>query len=210
MADHVPTHRRTALSRFAIRMAAGVMTTLALLLGFGATSASAHDALVAITPSADATLDVPPAQVTLEFSGRPQALGTQALVSGSDGGQVSVGAAELRDTSVVQPLSDDLPSGTYTVEWRVTSSDGHALSGTSTFTIAETSSAAADPSAATVPPAATTPSDPGPAAPAAGSANAAAPASETDGLSSPVAWTAAGTVLAAAGVLIVRRRRARP
>jgi methionine-rich copper-binding protein CopC len=189
--------RRAAVPGVVRLLAAGLMTA-ALLLGPGVTAAFAHDALVAITPTGNSTLDTVPAQVTLEFSEPPQALGTRVLVSGPDGGQVSEGAVELRGTSVIQPLSGDLPAGNYTVQWRATSSDGHSLAGTSTFVIGPGTSAA------------TGPPDIDPATPARKSADVVPAAPDEGGPSSPVAWTAGGAVLAAAGVLGLRKWRRRP
>ena len=59
-----------------------------VLLGVGTPAALAHDALVATTPADDATLTTPPAQVELELSGPPQALGTQVVVTAPDGAVV--------------------------------------------------------------------------------------------------------------------------
>ncbi len=75
-----------------------------VLLGVGTPAALAHDALVATTPAASATLTTPPAQVELELSGPPQALGTQVVVTAPDGAVVSRGEPELRGSTVVQPL----------------------------------------------------------------------------------------------------------
>lgn len=193
-----PAVRRTAVPRVLLRLTAGALTAAALLLGPGMTAASAHDELVGTTPASDATVGSPPAQVTLEFSGALQALGTQVLVSGPDGAQASQGAVELAGTTVTQPLSDDLPAGTYTVEWRATSADGHPLSGTFTFAVAAGASAATSPAEAV------------PADPVRESASAGPTSPGPSGVSAPMAWTAAGAVLAAAGVLGVRRIRRRP
>ncbi|WP_324276691.1 copper resistance CopC family protein [Blastococcus brunescens] len=124
------------VQRFLVLLVAGAIAMAGLLLGPGVTTASAHDALVAVTPADGGTLETAPEQVTLEFSGSPQELGTRVLVTAPDGRPVSDGPVELRDTTVSQALAADLPAGTYTVEWRVTSADGHPLSGTSTFDLA--------------------------------------------------------------------------
>ena len=44
----------------------------------------------------------------------------------------------------MQPIDDAAKAGTYRVEWRSTSSDGHPLSGTFDFTVTEGAAAAAD------------------------------------------------------------------
>ena len=70
----------------------------------------------------------------------------------------------MRGTTVTQPLAGGLPAGAYTVEWRVTSADGHPLSGTFGFTVAQ--GAATQPAAGAAGPVTTVdrrrpPSDPG-------------------------------------------------
>ncbi|WP_158544539.1 copper resistance protein CopC [Blastococcus sp. TBT05-19] len=113
-----------------------------LLLGIGAPPAAAHDGLVGSSPAAEGSLPTGPAAVELEFSAEPLPLGTEVLVAGPDGGPVSEGPAEIRGTTVVQPLTDGLAAGAYTVDWRSTSSDGHPLSGTFGFTVTEGAAAA--------------------------------------------------------------------
>jgi hypothetical protein len=43
---------------------------------------------------------------------------------------------QVDGATVVQPLTADLPAGGYTVDWRVTSADGHPLSDRFAFTVA--------------------------------------------------------------------------
>src|SRR5690606_32208723 len=88
----------------------------------------------------------------------------QVVVTGPDGVVVSDGPAQLVDTSVVQPLVATLPAGPYTVEWRVTSADGHPLSGALTFTATEATGVAPPP--ADEPAAEPTEAEPTAAAPA--------------------------------------------
>ena len=160
------------------------------LLGAGTPAALAHDALVATTPAPDTTLDTAPAQVELELSGPPQALGTQVVVTAPDGAVVSQGEPELRGSTVVQPLAGGLPAGSYTVAWRVTSSDGHPLSGTSAFTVARSAAPTADP------------------APGVGGPSEAATAQPVGSSPGP-GWIAAGAaaVVVAAGFVVLRSRR---
>jgi hypothetical protein len=184
--------RRTVVGRLAALLA-GSLAAAVLLLGSGATAAQAHDALTGSSPAHDATVDTSPPQVRLDFSQGPQPLGSRVLVSGPDGAPASRGAVEVDGTGVVQPLIPDLPAGRYTVQWRVTSADGHPLSGTFTFVVA--GAAAADPATLTAA-----------EREVAGGSVAAAPGS----LSYPVIGTAVVAVLTAAGLLLARRRRTRP
>ncbi|MCA0145517.1 copper resistance CopC family protein [Blastococcus sp. LR1] len=142
----VPPATGAAPVRRAITALLGTAASL-LLLGIGAPPAAAHDGLVSSSPAAEDALASGPASVDLTFSAEPLPLGTEVLVAGPDGGTVSDGPAEIRGTTVVQPLSDGLPAGGYTVNWRSTSSDGHPLSGGFGFTVTEGSAAAPSPAA---------------------------------------------------------------
>ncbi|WP_138067685.1 copper resistance CopC family protein [Cellulomonas rhizosphaerae] len=115
--------------------AAGLVVGLLLALGVvAAPAAQAHDELVSVDPADGSTVDAPPERVTLTFEEPAVALGTVIEVKGPDGSVVSTGDAELVDSTVSQALVGDLPAGEYAVTWRVTSQDGHAVSGTFGFT----------------------------------------------------------------------------
>jgi copper resistance protein C len=193
-------HRHTSAVPARSRRLPAVLLTagcaLVVLLG-PASPARAHDELRRTAPAAAATVTAP-ASVDLEFSGAPQPLGVQVLVTGPDGAAVAQGAARVADTVVTQPLVLDLPAGGYTVEWRVTSADGHPLTGTFAFAVA--GNGAGTGSAAPGTPAARPD-----AAPVAESA-AGAPAAGF-----PVVWLVAGAAVLLAGVLAAGRRlRGRP
>jgi len=202
------------------------LVVLALLLtALGASPAAAHNTLRSTDPADASTVPSAPAQVTLTFDQPAMALGTQVVVTGPDGAVVSEGAVQLVDASVVQPLVAELPAGTYTVDWRVTSADGHPLSGAFAFTAAEAVGAAeptpAEPTAdapADVPASSDDPAD----APADDPADD--PADETSVTAVPISapadtgpapwvWALLGAgalavVVAGAAALVVARRRA--
>jgi methionine-rich copper-binding protein CopC len=107
---------------------------LALLLGvLTAAPAAAHNQLRGSDPADGATVTRTPGAVVLTFDQPAVALGTQVVVTGPDG-TASTGAAELVDATVRQPLVPGAPGGAYTVVWRITSSDGHPITGELTFT----------------------------------------------------------------------------
>ncbi|MGV8978227.1 MAG: copper resistance CopC family protein [Cellulomonas sp.] len=122
----------------------------AVVLG-GAGAAQAHNTLVSTDPTDGSTVAVAPARVTLTFNEPARSLGTQIVVTGPDGGTVSVGDAVLVDSAVSQDVSGSLPAGAYTVTWRVTSADGHPLDGVLSFTASGATTVGGEP-AATVPP----------------------------------------------------------
>jgi methionine-rich copper-binding protein CopC len=106
-----------------------------LAVGFalaGAPAASAHDVLESTSPADRTTVDRLPQSVTLTFSDDPIALGTQVLVKGP-GGNVAQGNPTIEGRVVHQQLSPQAPAGDYVVTYRVTSSDGHPISGTFSF-----------------------------------------------------------------------------
>ena len=194
---------------------AGALGLSAGLLLVGAPGAAAHDRLVSSAPAADETLDAVPAEVVLTFSAEVQELGTVAELH--DGGDAVVGADASRvdGREVVLDLPADLPAGDYDVVYRVTSSDGHPISGEIPFTL----DVAAAPSTAAPTPSASPAPSPG------ASASSAVPTTEpsaapSDDATEPVAgtddgvpWAPVVAVLvvvslgAVAAVVLGRRRR---
>lgn len=202
-----PAAPRRRAGPAALALALGVLSPALL-----AAPAWAHDSLRSTNPADGTTLPTAPDAVDLVMSSTPLGLGTQVEVTGPDG-LVSTGDAQVVDTTVSQPLAQDRPAGDYTVQWRVTSSDGHPVSGSFTFT-ATAAAGAATPAATPSPTPTATPSDsptsttatPAPtgteAAPDEGGGSA--------GLTGAVVGLAVVVVAAVAvGVLAVRRRRRR-
>lgn len=135
----------------------GVVLAVTVLLVGPATAAEAHNILIMTTPKNGATVAVVPAQVSLTFSEPAVAIGTILVVTGP-AGQVQTGAAVLVDNTVTEHLRPGSPAGRYRVAWRVTSSDGHPVSGSFSFTalaaspgpqVAPTTSTASSPAVAT-------------------------------------------------------------
>ncbi|NKY09609.1 copper resistance CopC family protein [Cellulomonas hominis] len=126
-----PNRRRSLLSRLLL-----VPVLAAGALALSVAPASAHSGMTGSDPADDATVDVAPDAVTLTFNEPPQALGTEVAVVGPDGTTVSEGATTVADTAVIQTLAAARPAGAYVIQWRVTSADGHPLSGELTFTAA--------------------------------------------------------------------------
>lgn len=117
---------------------------LTLWLTLLATPASAHDALVASDPAQDAVLTEIPEQLELTFSGEISDLGVQFVVIGPEDRDVVLGTATVSGSVVTQALTEELMAGDYQATWRVTSSDGHPISGTIDFSIADEASSRSD------------------------------------------------------------------
>lgn len=126
-------------SRQGVRLlvVAALLAVLAVLAVAGAPSAQAHNTLRSSDPADGATVPFAPDHVTLTFDEDAVAIGTQVVVTSPDGTVVSEGDAVLDAGTVTQAVTGDRPAGTYTVTWRVTSADGHPVSGELTFVAAD-------------------------------------------------------------------------
>ncbi|WP_409370799.1 copper resistance CopC family protein [Mycolicibacterium sediminis] len=119
-----------------MRRGAALVLVTAMLAGLGlisAGTASAHAARIGAAPAPDAVLDVGPARVSATFNEALQTSFAAMNVVGPDGNLWSEGAATVSGPEIavdVRPLG---PEGVYTVNYRVTSADGHPVSGNWTF-----------------------------------------------------------------------------
>lgn len=109
-----------------------VVSLLATLVVLVPGVASAHDTLLSTDP-VDGAKGAAPDAITLTFSGEVAQVGATVAVTGGDGAAVTDGAPQVEGTTVVQPLVDGLAAGDYEVVWRVTSQDGHPISGSFGF-----------------------------------------------------------------------------
>lgn len=113
-------------------LAALLMSTL--LLGTGS-AAFAHDTLTDSSPAEGETLTEPPTQVELTFSAEVLEMGAAAVVTDADGATWEDGEPVVDGTGVTVPLKEGMTNGSYEISWRVTSSDGHPISGVIPFTL---------------------------------------------------------------------------
>lgn len=111
-------------------------------------TAFAHDELIGSSPADGELLETGPTEIDLRFSADPLegAGATDVLVIDPSGAEVQQGEPVLDRNGVIQAISAD-ERGTYTVVWRIVSSDGHPISGELTFSVGETSEPADLPSA---------------------------------------------------------------
>jgi methionine-rich copper-binding protein CopC len=113
---------------------AGLVVGLVLVAVVGAASAaSAHNLLLSTDPSDKSTVAQLPKQITLTFNEPALALGSVLEVLGT-AGNVADGPPSLVDRQVRQAIRPGSPGGEYHVVWRVTSLDGHPISGEFDFT----------------------------------------------------------------------------
>jgi methionine-rich copper-binding protein CopC len=120
---------------------------LALAAFAGAGPASAHATRVATDPVENTELTQAPSRVSAMFSEALQPAFAAMTVVGPDGNLWSSGDPQ-GDGAVlsvgVRPLG---PAGTYTVNYRVTSADGHVVSGAWSFSLAAAGTGTPGPSA---------------------------------------------------------------
>lgn len=194
--------------RRAVALVTSWLAAIAVLLGPAVLSpalvgASAHDQLVSVEPADGSSVEQAPPEVTLTFSAELIPVGTEVRVTGPDG-VLTTAPAQVVAEKVIQELPDELVPGQYSLAWRVVSSDGHPISGTTRFTLAGSSPSQA--SATDTASAATTPAQT-PSAPAATTQPTTTDEDSSAG-STAVWWFAAAGILAAlAGLVVLRRRR---
>ena len=166
------------------RLVATLVLAISLIVAAvaGAGVASAHATRVSTDPAENAELSQGPHRVSATFNEALQPQFVAMTVVGHDGNLWSTGDPKVEGAVAsvgVRPLG---PSGTYTVNYRVTSADGHVVSGSWPFrlTVAGTGT-------------------PGP------SASASSPTS--DGIPVWPFFVAAGLIVAGGAVWAVRRQR---
>lgn len=124
-------------SRRSVRSAAVlvVVAVAGLTSFFGAAAADAHSRLVSSEPSANTVLSTAPGQVKLTFN---EAIGESfavLTVVGPDGNFWQDGDPVVSGTTVSVKLRPLGPTGTYTINYRVASADGHPVEGQREFTM---------------------------------------------------------------------------
>lgn len=115
-----------------------VAGTAAAMLAVGtAPAAFAHDSVISARPGMDETVSEFPKEIVLEFSAQPKEdFNTVALSRISDNEVLFSGEPEVNDREVSIDVPDDMDAqpGEYRIGYQITSSDGHATKGQTTFT----------------------------------------------------------------------------
>ena len=106
----------------------------------GAGAASAHAARIASEPAENSALPQSPPRVSATFNEAMQSQFAAMTVVGPDDNLWSEGEPEVKGAVISVAVSPLGPAGTYTVNYRATSADGHVVSGSWSFrlTVAET------------------------------------------------------------------------
>ncbi len=105
------------------------------LIGFASPS-SAHAVLESSSPAANSTVAAAPEQIVLQFNGEVKFSAQQPRLLDSQAVGITTGTATLSDAGkrITIPIPK-LKVGTYTVVWRVLSTDGHPLPGSLVFNV---------------------------------------------------------------------------
>jgi len=140
MCTHVALFQGHLLGLGAVAIAAPLM------LGGLAPLAAAHDVVMHATPEDRSVVEEFPREVVLEFSGIPKPNFNTVAISNSDTKEVLfTGQPDLDNQFVSLKIPEDIDPGpgNYLVGYQITSSDGHATRGGTTFTVGDPNQVAA-------------------------------------------------------------------
>jgi methionine-rich copper-binding protein CopC len=133
------------MKKFPIAGMAALLVTVVLGLGLAA-PAQAHTTLKSSTPEKNAKVESL-RKVTLEFSESVRF--PTLLVRGEDGKRYENGQPVVNGLKVSVDVDASIPTGGYTIAWRVVSEDGHPLTGEIPFTVVDEPSPASTTGTAT-------------------------------------------------------------
>jgi copper resistance protein C len=124
--------RQTVRTKPGARQLAALLALSAAWLLLSCVPVLAHARLVETYPADEDTLAEPPEQVQLLYNEPVEAAFDPIEVYDPEGDRVN--EDDVREASdnrrlLIVDLVEGLPEGSYTVEWRVTSADGHPVSG---------------------------------------------------------------------------------
>ena len=140
-----------------------VRSLLPMLLGallLTPTGVAAHSEFASSTPADGATLDAPPDEVRIVFSGELDPEASSFVVTDANGEEVGAGEVDLEISErneLAGVVEIDGP-GTFTVAWSIAAADGHPDEGSFSFTIADPEASPAEsPDTATATPGSSVP-----------------------------------------------------
>ncbi|WP_456289995.1 copper homeostasis periplasmic binding protein CopC [Paenibacillus sp. AK002] len=113
-----------------------VLLTLGLLLVLVFPTATwAHSKLESSTPAADAKITESVKEVNLSFNENIDENLSTLKVKNAQGEAVEVSEVKVNQNTMAGTLAAPLPSGSYTVEWKIVGGDGHPVDGTYAFEV---------------------------------------------------------------------------
>lgn len=203
----------TTPSRTLTRTSLAAVATVAiatLAIGGIPAPAAAHAFLIDSTPQDESAIDESPTEVVLEFNEPIQPDFMQVAILDADEQPLDLDEPVVDGPLVTQPVGELAP-GTYQVNFRVGSADGHPVSGTITFTVTEAAAPSPTPSPMTARPTPASTAEPAAPDPTA-AAPTATPTTEpvaTEEDTNAAVWLGGAAVAVAAGAaaLFLLRRR---
>ena len=136
-----------------IRRLLSALAAALLVGGFAVLAAGpavAHSVLIAVDPPDGAQLTTGPSRVTFTFNENLQTGFPSVTVVGPDGNLWSTGKPVVDGPHASIAVGELGPAGKYTMAYRVTSADGHPVSGTRSFTLTVPGHGTPGPKASTV------------------------------------------------------------
>ncbi|TNH28075.1 copper resistance protein CopC [Micromonospora orduensis] len=133
----VPPYRPTT-----VRLGAAILAVLVALL-IPAGPAWAHNTLRSAAPVQESTLSSAPTEIVLEFVERLDPTFTTIVLTDAAKRKIPTGDPVVGGAKGSVQVTEALPNGTYTVAYRVVSTDGHPVQGSYPFTVADPNSSAA-------------------------------------------------------------------
>lgn len=124
-----------------------LMVGLLLVLVFP-TASWAHSKLESSVPAADAKLKENVTELSLSFNENIDENLSTLKVKNEQGGEVELSGTHVTGNTLSGTLSEPLPTGAYTVEWKIVGGDGHPVDGTYSFEV-EVPETESEPAAAT-------------------------------------------------------------
>ncbi|PLT32010.1 copper resistance protein CopC [Bacillus sp. V5-8f] len=96
----------------------------------------AHAYLVSSTPAENEILSQSPSKISLQFSEHIQSGFHSLVLLDHSGEQIKLNDAIGDDRSILEAkLKDEIVPGTYSIQWKVVSADGHPIHGTISFSV---------------------------------------------------------------------------
>lgn len=142
-------HTSSRASRTRFGKAGSLIAALMVLFAtVGTPVAAAHATRIAADPAEGTTVTAGPERVSATFNEQMQSAFAAMTVVGPDGNLWSEGEPQVAGAVIsvgVRPLG---PAGTYTVNYRATSADGHVVTGSWSFELSAPGPGAPGPSAA--------------------------------------------------------------
>ncbi len=112
------------------------------LTGFGISAVQAHAELVSMTPAPGSVVTSSPAAVSLTFGEDVTSIGSTIVVLDPNGNAMQMGEPTVAGATIAVELQPLTTAGTYHVNFRVMSKDGHIVNDFETFEFAPSNGSA--------------------------------------------------------------------